>query len=333
MKPRLNRRFVLALAGAACWPFSSQSHAAEQSVSRAGVAFGTIVRLTLARRPADGEEKLFDQCFAIIRRVERAASLFRADSEIVRLNAQGFVDRPSEDLVALMTLSARVSALSDGAFDVTVQPLWLACDRAAQARDWPSAARIEAMREQIDWRAIEVSPERVAFRKPGMGATLNGVAQGYAAEKIAEFLVEQGVANAFLDTGEIESMGERPEGDFWRAGLAAPRDPEKFFGVVGPYAGCLSTSGDYATSWSPDFSRNHIIDPATGLSPTELAQACVIAPKGGEADALSTALMVMGPERGLKLMKSLPGIEALVIAKNGACAKTPGFPLSLSSTG
>lgn len=331
MSRKINRRFALALAGAACWPWSARAQG--RSVERSGVAFGTIVRLTLADVAPEQDKVLFDRCFAIIRRVEKAASLFRADSEISRLNAEGFIDDPSPDLVALFELSARISRLSDGAFDVTVQPLWRACDRAVQHGDWPSAARIEDMRRGIDWRQIEVSPQRIAFRRPGMGATLNGVAQGYAAERLAEFLVENGVANAFLDTGEIESLGARPDGGFWRAGLAAPRAPERVFGVVGPYAGCLSTSGDYATSWSPDFARNHIIDPATGLSPPELAQACVIAPKGGEADALSTALMVMGADKGLALIARLPGVEALTIAKNGAYAKTAGFPIAVSATG
>jgi len=322
---RMTRRFALALAGAACFPWPANADI--PVARRSGAAFGTLVHLTLVGLEPDAAAAAFDQSFHIIRQIEAAASLFRDDSEVARLNAEGFLKNPSPDLLALLRLSARTSARTNGAFDISVQPLWRAFDRAAKAGSWPSDSEIAALRGRIDWRDIKISDQEIRFARPGMAITLNGIAQGYAAERVGDALRARGVANMFLDTGEIESRGTRADGEAWRAGLAAPRPPDDYFGLVSPFQGCLSTSGDYACFWSPDYVRNHIIDPATGASPKELACACVIAPRGGEADALSTALMVMGADKGLALIEQTPGVEALVIFKSGASRRTKNFPL------
>ena len=327
MTAKLNRRVILSLAGGAAF-FPLAARAASETHQRLGVAFGTQVRLALVGPPAAQAEEALDGCFRIIRSVEAAASLFRPDSEIIRLNSEGRLKNPSDDLRRLLVLSREMSVLTEGAWDPTVQPLWRACDNAVKAGDWPSDARIGALRENIDWRSIEITQDEISFARRDMALTLNGIAQGYAAERVAEFLRARGVTDAFLDTGEIESMGRRADGADWRAGLADPRKPGAFIGVVSPFKGCLSTSGDYACAWSPDFVRHHILDPATGVSPPELASTCVIAPRGGVADALSTAVMIMGAEKGLALVARLPGVEALFISKQGAIAKTAGFPFT-----
>lgn len=325
MSARLSRRFVLSLAGAACWPLAARAETL--SVHRAAIAFGSTSRLTLVGvQGAEGEAAL-DHCFQIIRSVERAASLFRADSALSQLNAAGALKNPPPELVEILSRCATLSARTQGAFDVTIQPLWRACDDAVKAGGWPDDVKIAALREKIDWRAVEVAPQNIAFAKPGMAITLNSIAKGYASEKISDFLTEIGVKNAFLDVGGLEARGKRGDGVGWTAGLAAPRAPDQIMGVIGPFTGCLSISGDYEYFWSADFSRNHIIDPATGLSPTELASTGVIAKRGGDSDALSTALMVLGADKGLELIETLDGVEGIAIAKDGSWRKTKNFPL------
>ena len=252
------------------------------------------------------------------------ASLHRPDSEISRLNRDGWLDRPDPALTDMLAMAAAMHAASDGAFDISVQPMWLAFDAAAKAGFWPDAGEIARLQARVDAERIAFNAERVSFALPGMGVTLNGLAQGYAADRVARALAGAGVTQAFIDTGELAAQGVRPDGAPWRAALQHPRDKAARLGLA-DVAGALATSGDYQYFWSADFARNHIIDPRAGASPTELASVRVLAGTGLLADALSTAVFVTGAARGRKLLERY-GAEALFVDKTGALTMTAGFP-------
>lgn len=112
----------------------------------------------------------------------------------------------------------------------------------------------------------------------------------------------------------------------WTPGIQHPRTPDAYAGLAKLTDGCMSTSGDYAATFSGDFLRHHIFDPATGRSPRELASVTIVAPSGLHSDGLSTAVIVLGRKRGLKLLRSYPGAEAFLVLKNGETAMTPRFP-------
>ena len=130
-----------------------------------------------------------------------------------------------------------------------------------------------------------------------MGITLNSLTHGYAADRVAKILAERGVKQAFVDTGEMEVLGRNAKGRDWTAALKHPRQADAMLGTA-PLTGCMATAGDYAYTWSEDFSRHHILDPRTGYSPASFACVSVIAEKAVLADALSTAISVVGPGRG-----------------------------------
>ncbi len=109
-------------------------------------------------------------------------------------------------------------------------------------------------------------------------------------------------------------------------GIQHPRIEDAYISVAKLDGRCLATSGDYATSFSPDHRDNHIFDPRTGKSPTELASVSVLAESGLVADGLSTALFVLGPEQGLRLIEATPGADALFVLKDGRTLATRGFP-------
>jgi len=290
---------------------------------RSGDAFGTTVSMLVLHDDATRAEQALDAAFAEIRAVERAASLFDPDSDLSRLNKQGQIEAPNRRLVELLQLSANVSEITGGSFDITVQPYWPAWAAATALGASPSDSELAAARAFVDRSAIVIEPRIVRLVKPGVGITLNGIARGYACDRVVEILIGQGIAHALVDTdgfGSIGDSGERP----WSVGIEHPRKPGTLLGTVAPLSGYLSTSGDYATTFSPDFQNNHIFTPTTGRSPTELASVTVVARSGALADALSTGIMVMGLQSGLELLRRLDGTEGVLVTKDGQLAATPG---------
>lgn len=284
----MTRRHLLFGGIGLCCAGAARLFEPERRFSRAGIAFGTTVRLTLVAASEARAEAALDAGFEAMRAVERAASLFDPASELARLNRDGRIERPSADLARLVEAAVTMAEASGGAFDPSVQPLWRLKADAAAAGAAPEAARIAAARALVDWRAIEVAPERIGFARPGMAITLNGIAQGHAADRVMAALAAHGIEAALVDTGEFGGRG-RP----WRIGLRDPADHGRHLDNVTLEDGFLATSADDETVFDRAAGEHHIIDPATGLSPRGVHQISVMAASGLIADGLSTALMVV----------------------------------------
>ena len=291
---------------------------------RAGLAFDTGVALTIVGMGEREAEAALDAGFAEIRRLERVAGLSTPSSDIRRLNAEGRLERPDQALLDMLAVAGDVHRASGGAFDVTVQPLWIFYDSYAKRGEWPSDDEAAPARKLIGQRDVRFDAEAIAFGRRGMGITLNSLTHGYAADCVAKVLAARGVRQAFVDTGEMESLGRNAHDRDWTAAVKHPRQPDAMLGTA-PVTGCMATAGDYAYTWSEDYSRHHILDPRTGYSPASFACVTVIAAKAVVADALSTAVSVLGPDEGAKLLKHFDA-EAYGITKAGKVWATPGFP-------
>lgn len=292
-----------------------------QEFSTAGIVFGTTVSLRVLHDDAAAAKQALDAAMAALRDVDRLMSLHRDDSELSRLNRDGHVDRPDPRFVSVLKAAQATAQLSGGAFDVTVQPLWrAAADQSDMKRELT----------RVDWRNLDVSDERVSLLERGMAVTLNGIAQGYGADVALAALNSHGITHALLDTGEFATLGRRADGQPWTLAVRDPRDESVLAHVLPADGRALATSGDYETVFSADFSRHHIFDPKTGGSPQELASVSVLAPTGMQADALSTAFMVLGAQRSLQLAGRLPGVDLLCISKLGEIQRSTGFPASLA---
>ena len=307
-----------AVLGSGSWWMASRRL---QEFATVGIVFGT----TVAMRVLHDEERIARQALAAameaLRDVDGLMSLHRTDSQLSRLNRDGYLDRPDPRFVSVLTTAQRTAQLTDGAFDATVQPLW---EAAALDADMRRAL------PRVNWRKLMVSHERVALRERGMAVTLNGIAQGYGADVALAALKSHGITHALLDTGEFATLGTRDDGQPWTLAVRAPRDETLLAHVLPADGRALATSGDYETAFSADFSRHHIFDPKTGKSPQELASVSVLAPTGMQADALSTACMVLGSAKSLQLAARLPGVDVLCIGKHGEVQHSAGFPTSLA---
>ncbi len=294
---------------------------------RAGIAFGTTVTLKALHADAGQLDVGLDAAWTQITQVQQAANLFDPHSALSRLNRDGSIENAPQALIEMLNASQEISVLTNGAFDVTVQPLWPIYETAHRAGRPPDPAALAAVRDLIGFHNVSIDGTRVRLAKPGMALTLNGIAQGYATQRCLEALRAHGIKDAFLNTGEIGVAGQRDGVEPWTAAIAHPRRAGAYIALARPLNGVLATSGDYATAFTQDFKSNHIFDPQSLRSPQTMASVSVIATSGAYADALATAMMVMAPQSSLALAQRL-GVEVLLVDKDGTTASTAAFPFA-----
>jgi len=321
------RRRFLTLAAGACGALfiAAKRHPSLRLVSRESKALGTHVTMTVLHRDESAGQAALDAAFAELERVENVMSIYRPESQISLLNRDGVIARPDPYFVEVLRHSAQVSERSGGAFDVTVQPLW----PLYATGEIPDPAVLRSTLRCVDWRGVKIADEGISLAAPGMAITLNGIAQGFAADMAMRAVKAHGVEHALIDTGEMSAAGRNREGAVWRIGIQHPREPDAFATLASLDNRCLATSGDYETTFSADFSRNHIFDPHTGESPGELASVSVLAPTATSADALSTTLFVLGVEDGMEFLREYPDTDAFMILKDGRRVATKGFPFAV----
>jgi thiamine biosynthesis lipoprotein len=164
---------------------------------------------------------------------------------------------------------------------------------------------------------VDIDANRIRFHRVGMGLTLNGIAQGYITDRVAELLLNCGLEQALVDMGEIRVLGERPGGGPWKVGLEDPTSPDRIAQTLGVRNLAVSTSGGYGTRFDPAGRFNHIFDPANGMSSTRYLSVSVVAPQAADADALSTAFSVMPYERARQIVRQL-GITVYFTLPDGS---------------
>jgi thiamine biosynthesis lipoprotein len=295
-----------------------------------GTSLGSPSRLLLYHPSQATTERVVALCAAEIERLERIFALYRDDSEIACLNRDGLVTAPSHDLLLVLSECARLSALSGGAFDVTVQPLWDVYAKhffgtQAPAPEGPAPHVVAAALALVNWREVEFGGSQVALRRPGMGLTLNGIAQGFVTDRIIGILRDNGFDRVLSDLGrsEIRVLGRHPDDRPWQVGLADPRRPERSARVLDLLQGSVCTSGGYGTKFEASGKYHHLFNTATGASAGHYIGVSVFAPSAMVADALSTALYVTPPRRGVELLADYPGVTALVTLPDGVIRRMP----------
>lgn len=285
---------------------------------------GTVLSIRAAHHDVALLERALQQAKQVIARIEDQMSLFRPDSAIRQLNREGLLRTPAPDLLYVLQRSQQFAAYSRGAFDITVQPLWRVFEQAKQHGALPDAREVKAAAQNVGWQRLAVDAREVRFLTSGMGITLNGIAQGYAADRVRETLKQAGIAHALINTGEWSSLGQSAHGADWSLGVADPREAHALLGSLSLRGRCVATSADDLCAFSEDRRHHHIFDPRTGYSPTDLASVTVAASSCLQADALTKVLFVAGYERALAVAKSWQ-VEALVVHKSGRWQASPSL--------
>jgi thiamine biosynthesis lipoprotein len=287
-----NMRRMLCL-GFGAWALSAGRALAQPQVriEQTSFALGTTVRVqAVAIEPAIAE-RACAAALAAIHRVDRLMSLYDAGSDVCRLNRDGSLNRPDPWTLSVLRQTQSLARRTDGAFDVTVQPLWRLFSHHAGRGTLPSAADVDAVRALVSWQWLHLDPVCVRVARPGVAVTLNGIAQGFAADRARDAMRAAGAVAGLVDAGELASLGRAPSGRPWSAEVSVPRYAHHELIVLD---GCVATSSDGASSFTADHRHHHIFDPASGWSPSVLSAASVIADTATQADAWSTAIMVGG---------------------------------------
>ncbi len=303
------------------------SEVSQDLVTLNGKTMGTTYSVKLVGTPRELDSNAIAQGIGeTLETVNRQMSTYRPESEISRFNAadSGVWMATSDDTRSVIDEALRISRLTKGAFDPTVGPivdLW-GFGSSRDEPQLPSTEDVAAVQEMVGFSKIVTRAGESAVLKqtPAVNLDLSGIAKGFGVDMVAEYLERQGVANYLVEVGgELRSKGRGPEGQAWRVGIERPSGvPGDLQQVVELKGEALATSGNYRIFFEEDGHRySHIINPQTGRPVDHnLASATVVAPTTMEADALSTSLLVLGPDAGMELAVE-HDIAAFFITGNG----------------
>ncbi len=312
------------LLGGACAAFSGQDEATALPVERARYLMGTVCRAVAyppdepgrfaAEAVADSLEAAFDE----IARLEAVLSDWRDDSELSRLN-RGAASAPfpcSRDLFDFIAAAIGYNRMTGGAFDTTVAPLVRLWDLRGEGRI-PTSLEIgqALMAARSDHLVLDTSQRTVRFEVPGMGLDPGALGKGYALDAAAKVLKTRGIRSALLDFGgQVLAIGSPPGADSWAVAIAHPARRDEPVLMLKLREGSVATSGSSERRLIVEGRQlGHVLDPRTGVPLETRGSASVIAPTASDADAFSTAMLVMGPERGLEFVAGKPELSAVFL--------------------
>jgi FAD:protein FMN transferase len=288
-----------------------------------GNAMASAYNVKLARSAGVDTARVQDAVQSALSAVDARMSLYRPDSELARLNRQG-AGQPlalSSELFEVLAAAQRVSELADGAFDVTVAPLVQAWGFGTEKRRAvPPAHLVEGKRAAIGWRGLrlDAGTRSATKARADLNVDLGGIAKGYGVDRAALALEALGVTDYMVELGgEVRTRGHNTAGHPWRIGIEQPDAMPPRARHVVPLAGrSMATSGDYRNYFEQDGRRySHAIDPARAAPIAHaLCSVSVVADDCMQADALATALIVLGAERGQALAERA-GIAAQFIER------------------
>ncbi len=259
-----------------------------------------------------------------IQRVEAQLSLYRPDSEVAHLNSRAAGDwvRVSPEVYRLLEQAAYLSSKTDGAFDITIAPLVRCWGFMGGQGQQPTPEAIEQARQNVGMQLVELDPENsaVRFRHPGVMLDFGAIGKGHAIDKAAELLREEGITSAILHggTSTVCAIGKPPDQPSWKVAIESLPGPEdahpKPLAVVELHDEALSVSAVWGKSFSSaGKTLGHIIDPRTGHPADNADLAAVILPSAAETDALSTALLTIGPSGQEAIALLRPNLRSLVM--------------------
>jgi len=325
---------IIAVAGAGCRAGGSNTNAYETH----DFAMGTsITQRIYGGNAQQAAREVIDE----IKRIEDEMTINKPGGEINKLNnSAGKAEiELSEETIYVLEKAKHFSSLSGGAFDVTIGPLVKAWDILGDNPRVPGDEELESLLRLVDYRDIDINREAgtASLKRPGQIADLGGIAKGYAGDRTVEIYKKHGIKSAFVNLGgNVVALGRKPDGSLWKIGIQDPRSSTgDYVCVIEIEDKAVVTSGDYQRFFEKDGKRyHHIIDPKTGYPANSgLISTTIVSDLSIDADALSTATFVMGLEKGLELIESLEGVDAVFITDDKKVYATENIKKVLTFSG
>lgn len=303
-------------------PFSGENNQ-QEPLSVQGFHLNTSVQITVYD-PV--EEDILHQAMDLCEQYETIFSRTRTDSEVYQLN-HGLLPKEdgwyvlSEECAALIQKGLYYSELSEGAFDITIEPVSSLWDFTSEDPIVPDANEVAQAVEKVGYKKVELEGNRIRFAEEGMGIELGAIAKGYIADQIKAFLMSKGVKHAIIDLGgNVLCLGERPNGEPFRIGIQKPfAKRSETVATTKVRDRSVVSSGIYERYFEKDGQLyHHILNPKDGYPyENELLSVTILSDESGDGDALSTTCYALGLDKGMELIQQLSDVEAVFITKDG----------------
>ncbi len=302
--------------------------AGDQPTRRTQFIMGTLVEITVSHSDPELVQTITTQAFNEMQRIEQLMSTYIPDSEISRINrAAGKKAIPvSPEVEEVIREGIYWSGQSGGAFDITVEPLVQLWDFDGEKEIIPGKNTLRKTASLVNYKNIEIKDHTVRLKRRGMAINVGGLAKGYAVDRAISLLrsrVPNGIVNA---GGDLFAFGQKNKQTPWNIGLQHPRKPQNLLAAFAVKNQAVATSGDYQRYFIKDGVRyHHIFDPQTGKPARLMISATIISTEVMDADALATAVFVMGPDKGIEWVESMDNVEAMLVLKDESIRYSKNF--------
>lgn len=301
-----------------------------RKVTRTRLSMGSFVAITVMHPSADEADDAIGKACDEMDRVGRFLNRYDSTSPVGLLNKDGQISNIPREMAEVLTSSLQHFKATDGAFDVTVAPIVdLFKKHFASNKKPPAEQTITRLENLVGSDAIKFDGKNVRFAKESMGITLDGIAVGYVVDKGMEVLEKAGIQHALINAGgEIRAIGGKDKKTPWKVAIQNPEKKGPYVDTVSLTNGSVSTSGDYEIYFDREKLYHHIVNPSTGHSPRDCHSVTILAEKCIDADALSTAVFVMGPTAGTAFINRTPGTQSLIVTASNQKIRSSGWPVA-----
>ncbi len=320
--PNINRRRFLGCIGVtalfASYYFGFHKPNVKHRVNFSTEMMGTTVNFAVIGKDQNSCQEAIQAAITHMKRAGAAINWYDPSSPLSILNRDGALDNADPILIEVLQKSKEIAELTGGAFDPTILPLLQMFKKIRSTGKVPPASQVERLLPLVNYENVVIEKNSIHYTRPGMGMSLDGLGKGYVVDQGIKKLNELGFPDVYVEAGgDLMVTGTKENGKPWTIGIRNPRpEKENEQYVITLHNRAIATSGDYMQAFTKDRRFHHIINPATGFSPPELASASILAPTVAEADGLATAAIVMGPEKAMALIDSLPQYEGFLIGKD-----------------
>lgn len=310
----------------------------QESISATSFKLNTVITIKIYD---SSDEKILDEALSLCDKYENLFSRTKKSSEIYALNHKKLPRKNdafivSSETAELISKGLSYGTLSDGAFDIAIEPVSSLWDFTSEEKRIPSQNKLDAALPFVNYKDVLVNENTIQFKQKNMGLDLGAIAKGYIADKIKEFLLSKGVKSATINLGgNVLCVGNRPDGTPFRIGIQKPfADRSETIATMEISDKSVVSSGIYERFFEKDGRLyHHILNPADGYPyQNNLISVTIISDKSVDGDGLSTSCFALGLEKGMKLINSLPDVHAVFITDDYTLHYSNGFKSTIPLT-
>jgi FAD:protein FMN transferase len=303
----------------------------ERIFKKSKALLDTLITIQVVADRPERAEKAIDRAFAEVKRLGDLLNFYSEESELAKINrSAGISDvKVSPETLGVIEKAVSASENTGGAFDITIGPEIILWDFAEKRK--PDEATIKERLSLVNYQSIVIDREKstIFLMKRGMLIDLGGIAKGYIADRAVEQLKKEGTVSGIVAVaGDIRAFGDKPDRRPWRVGIRNPRQSgsdDEIMAMIELRDMAISTAGDYERFFIVDGNRyHHILDPKTGHPAKACRSVSVIAGEGVSADSYSTAVFILGPEKGIEVLRKM-GFEGLIVDEHGKVHMSDGL--------